>query len=36
MYDPGFDYRPWSAQTSREYIASVVDDVNKQVAGPGC
>jgi hypothetical protein len=31
-YDPGFDYGPWIAQTRREYIASVVQAVNKQVA----
>jgi len=31
-YDPGFDYSPWIAQTRREYIAAVVQGVNKQIA----
>ena len=31
-YDSGFDYGPWIAQTRREYIASVVQGVNKQAA----
>jgi hypothetical protein len=34
-YDPSFDYGPWIAQTRREYIASVVQGVNKQIAVAG-
>jgi hypothetical protein len=31
-YDPAFDYGPWIAQSRREYIESVMFDVNKQLA----